>query len=227
MKSLLAVLAASLAVLSAPTSASATVFIFEGNNGAYDTPTGNIALDCGSVGFDFCSANDALGLTYSKGGLGLTAVAYTTGGAPTQLIQDITPNDSGLGALSENDNINDQTQLGEYITLTFTDAVQLTSIEFNAGNDTNCSTPGSEGPCGFFDFFIDNVFFGNLEATDLLTGPFFGTSFRFVATTAGAGFAIAKLAIEDAPPIPAPAALPLLLAGLAGLGFASRRKSAR
>lgn len=204
-------------------SAEAAVFVFEGNNGAYDTPTGNIAKDCGTIGADFCSGDDATGLSYAKDGLTLTAVAYTSAGA-TQLIQDITPENSGLGALSENDNINDQTQPGEWLALTFNTAVRLSGIEFNAGNDTNCSTPGSEGPCGFFDLFIDNVFFGNLLATDLVTGPFFGTAFRFVPTTAGAGFAIARLIAEGAPAIPLPASLPLLLAGVAGLAFAAGRK---
>lgn len=226
MKRLLPALAAA-ACLAAPATASAAAFIFEGNNNAYDTPTGNIALDCGTVSVDFCSADDAQGLSYSKDGLSVTAAAFTTGGAATQLIQDITPNDSGLGALSENDNVNDQTQLGEYIVLTFSRAVQIAGIEFNAGDDTNCSSPDSEGPCGFFDLFIDNIFFANLQAADLVSGPFFGTSFRFVASTAGAGFAIAKLFVEDAPAIPTPGALPLLLAGLAGLGFAARRKSPR
>ena len=217
--------AAAAAVLGLSTAPRAAVFQFEGNGGAYDTPTGNIALDCGTVGADFCSGNDASGLSYSKGGISLTATAFTSGGA-TQLIQDITPTDSGLGALSENDNVNDQTQLGEWIVLTFDRAVQLSGIEFNAGNDTNCSTPGSEGPCGFFDLFIDNVFFGNLQAVDLVAGPFFGTSFRFVPTTQGAGFVIAKLIAEVPAEVPLPAALPLMLAGLAGLGFAARRSRA-
>ncbi|NWG71089.1 MAG: VPLPA-CTERM sorting domain-containing protein [Parvularculaceae bacterium] len=222
MKNLLAALAGVAVAAAFGASAHATTFIFKGG-APYDTPTGNIAFDCGTVGVDFCSADDAAGLSYSKDGITVTAVAYTAGGA-TQLIQDISPENSGLGALSENNNIDDQTQTnsGEWIVFTFNQSVTLSNIEFNAGNDTDCSTPGDEGPCGNFDLFINNVFFGNLTAVDLLAGPFIGSIFKFVPTTAGAGFAVAQFTVT--PEVPVPAALPLLLSGLAGLGFAARRK---
>ena len=205
-------------------SANATVFTFKGPG--FDSPTGNFALDCGTLGVDFCSANDAVGLPYSKDGITVTATAYTAAGA-TQPIQDITPDNSGLGALSENNNVDDQTQFdsGEWIEFVFNQVVTLSNIEFNAGNDTHCSTFGSEGPCGNFDLFINNVFFADLAAVDLLAGPFVGTAFRFVPTTADAGFAIAQFTVTTGE-VPIPGALPLLLSGIAGLGFATRRKKA-
>ncbi len=223
MKKLLAFAAASIAagaLLITP--ANAGVFVFKGDSGLFDSPTGNIAKDCGTIGVDLCTDVDALGFTYSKDGIIFTATAFV-GSAATQLIQDIFPNNSGLGALSENDNINDQTQFdsGESIEFAFTDSVWLRNIEFNSGNDTDCSAPGSEGPCGSFDLYIDSMFIATIAATDLLTSEFFGTIFEFVPITVGAGFAIAKFEVSE---VPIPGALPLLLSGLAGLGFASRRK---
>ena len=222
MKKLIATTAAGFAAFGLAAAAHATTFVFKGDGGLYDTPTGNIAYDCGSVGVDFCSDNDALGLSYSKDGINVTAKGYVSGDA-AQLIQDITPDNSGLGALSELDNINDQTQTdsNEIIEFTFDQVVTLSNIEFNAGNDTDCSTFGSEGPCGDFDLYIDNVFFATITAVDLLAGGFVGTVFRFTPVTSGAGFAIAQFDVQA---IPLPGALPLLFAGLAGLGFASRRK---
>lgn len=203
--------------------ANATTFVFKGAGGP-DVPTGNIAKDCGTIGVDFCSDDDSLGLSYSKDGIDVNATAFK-GDDPTQLIQDIRPPDSGLAALSEFDNINDQTQFDsdEWIEFTFNQKVFLSNIEFNAGNDTDCATPGPEGPCGFFDLFIDSVFVANLEAVDLLTTVFVGTVFTFFPTTSDAGFAIAQF---DVRAVPLPGALTLLLSGLAGLAFASRRKQA-
>lgn len=223
MKKCFAALAAVGTALAIGASAHATTFVFKGDSGLYDSPTANFAKDCGTVGVDFCSANDALGLSYSKDGINVTATAFA-GGVATQLIQDISPDNSGLGALSENNNVDDQTQTNsnEYIEFVFNQSVVLSNIEFNAGDDTDCSTPGLEGPCGNFNVLINGVtLLSGLTAIDLFAGPFVGTSFRFTPTTAGAGFAIAQFTVT--PEIPVPAALPLLLSGLAGLGFAARR----
>jgi hypothetical protein len=214
-----AVVAAGL--LTVPAHAS-TVFVFKSGAGPFDTPTGNIANDCGTVPVDLCTDDDAAGFTYSKDGITFTSTAFASGD-PTTLIQDIFPDNSGLGALSEGDNINDQTQFnaGESIKFEFTSNVNLTNIEFNAGDDKDCSGPLAEGPCGFFDLYVDGGLAGTFEAVDLFTLAFFGSVFEFVAVTAGGGFAIAQFEISD---VPVPAALPLLLSGLAGLGFASRRR---
>jgi hypothetical protein len=223
MKHFFGIAALGLAAIMLPGVSNATTFVFEGNGGANDNPAGNFAKNCGSVGTDLCSINHALGFTYAKDGVSVTATAFANAN-PTLLIQDLAPDESGLGAFSENDTDNDQTQFNtsESIEFVFNQQVTLSNIEFNAGNDVDCSTPGPEGPCGFFDLFIDNVFFGNLEAVDLLAGGFLGTSFRFRPTTADAGFAIARFDVEA---VPVPAALPLLLTGLAGLGLARRRKA--
>lgn len=218
----LAVAAFAAGMMAAP--ASATTFIFKSGDAFRDDPTNaaNIVKDCGTIGTDFCTDNDAEGFDYSKNGIEFTAVAYANGN-PTTLIQDIFPDNSGLGAISEDDQTQDQIQFSsaESVEFTFTDSVFLSNIEFNAGNDTDCSNPGSEGPCGDFNLYIDNVFFATITAVDLLADTFFGSVFRFEPITDGAGFTIAQFDVSD---VPVPAALPLLISGLAGLGFASRRK---
>ena len=208
--------------------ANAATFIFKSGGAFLDTPTGNVAMDCGTVGADLCTDNDAAGFQYSKDGVTFTATAYTYDGMDreaTQLIQDISPANSGLAALSEMDDTQDQTQFDsmEAIEFVFDAAVFLTNIEFNAGDDNDCSGPQTEGPCGFFDLYIDGAFFDTIEAVDLLTTVFFGTIFEFRAVTPGAGFTIAQFEVS-VNEVPIPGALPLLLAGLAGLGFASRRR---
>lgn len=225
MKKLLAVVAvAGFAAFGFGVAANAAVFVFKGEGGVWDVPTGNVVQNCGTVGQDLCTDDHSLGLAYAKEGVGFTAVAFANGD-PTLLIQDIFAGaalaDSGLGALSEFNRADDQTQFdsGEWLEFTFDREVSLTNIEFNAGNDTDCSTPGPEGSCGFFDLFIDGVFLANLVAVDLLTEAFIGAVFLFIPTTQGSGFAIGRF---EATPMPAPNALILLLAGLAGLGLAAR-----
>lgn len=226
MKSVVSIVAAAALSISA---ADAALFQFKGDNGAYDTPTGNIAMDCGTVGGDICSDNDALGLTYSKDGIVFNVLALAGGQAAT-LIQDIMPFNSGLGVLSENDASQDQTQFDAAESLVFdfsaTGApVRLTNIEFNAGSDSDCSNPLGEGPCGDFELYIDNAFIATFTAIDLLTNVFMGSLFEFRPNTAGAGFVIGQFEVSaDVAPIPVPGAIPLLLSGLAGLGFAARGK---
>jgi hypothetical protein len=213
-------------------SANATTFIFKSGGAFIDTPTGNVAMDCGTVGADLCTDDDSLGFSYSKDGVNFTASAYQytdntyADRDTTLLIQDISPENSGLGAFSENDVKNDQTQFNtlESIEFVFDSAVFMTNIEFNAGDDQDCSGPQGEGPCGDFDLWIDGMFFATMTAVDFLTDVFIGTTFEFRAVTPNAGFAIAQFEVRE---VPIPGAIPLFLAGLAGLGFASRRSKSK
>jgi hypothetical protein len=216
-------------LLTAP--AQATTFIFKSGGAFLDTPTGNVANDCGTVGFDFCTADNSLGLSYSKDGVNFTAWAYQytddtyASRAATLLIQDITPENSGLGAFSEDDIHNDQTQFNslESIEFIFDGPVLISNIEFNAGDDQDCSAGTlTEGPCGDFDLWIDGLFVATMTAVDLLTDVLMGTTFEFRAVTPDAGFVIAQLeVISD---VPIPGAIPLFLAGMAGLGFSARKR---
>lgn len=229
-----AVVAAGL--MAAPASAATFVFKGQGNN---VTPLGTAGVDfeedCASVG-DFCSVQDQAGawggLDYELDGIALTVNAYADGVA-TRLIQDIWPEDSGLGAWSEDNNNDDQTQFdaGESIEFIFDDEYVVTDVEFNAGGDVNCTTNaggGGEGSCGEFLLEIFNLadvltYSTVIDITNVDVLDYLGVGARFVLTalTEGSGFAVAQFTVNE---VPVPAALPLLLSGLAGLGFASRRR---
>lgn len=227
MKKFLVACIAAATALGAAGAANAVTFQFKGDGGTFDAPTGNANQTCGSMGQDYCSINHALGLNYSKSGISVTAFGFANGVA-ARLIQDVFPDNSGIGVLSEADATQDQTQFDalEVIEFVFNQVVTLTNIEFNAGNDVNCSTPGSEGPCGTFDLIVDGMTrLDEAVAMDLLAGggaTWTGTTFRFVPTQAGAGFNIAQFTINQE--VPVPGALLLLLTGIGGLSFASRGK---
>ena len=229
---LAAAVATSMAI--APAHAGVT-FVFKGDNGNV-TPEGTLGADfvtCASSG-DFCSTGDhADGLVYELSGVELTARAFANG-TPTRIIQDRNPGDSGLGAFSETgDPAADQTQAdsGESIEFSFTTVMEVTDVEFNAGGDRNCTAAiggGGEGECGSFrltifdlnDMLLSDMII-DITSVDML--PVLGTGARFVleAIGEGAGFTVAQLTVTS---VPIPGAIPLLLSGIAGLGFASRKK---
>lgn len=223
-------IAISLAAAAATTAgaANAATFVFKGD-GNNVTPLGaegvDYVRDCGTAGSDYCSLNHEAGLQYALDGVGLTVRALA-GDAATRLIQDVFPGDSGLGAYSEDNPNDDQTQFdsAEAIEFSFDSVVSLTDVEFNAGGDVNCSAYGSEGPCGMFNLTIDGVFVGAIAAIDNLAFLGTGMTFLLEAITEGAGFTVAQFTVGDVSDVPVPGAFPLLAAGLAGLGFAYRRK---
>ncbi|WP_428409486.1 VPLPA-CTERM sorting domain-containing protein [Hyphococcus sp.] len=218
---------AAAALASSAGAANAATFVFKGD-GNNVTPLGaegvDYVRDCGTAGSDYCTIDHAAGFDYELDGIALNVVAYADGGA-TRLIQDVVPGDSGLGAYSESNANDDQTQAdsNEAIEFTFDDVVTLTDVEFNAGGDVNCSSFGDEGPCGDFRLTIDGMVIGVLAAEDMIANLGTGMSFLLEAITPEAGFTIAQFttSVSD---VPVPAALPLLLSGIAGLGFASRRR---
>lgn len=234
----LAAIALAAGLMAAPASATTFVFKGQGNN---VTPLGTSGVDfeedCASTG-DFCSVltnSGWNGLNYEREGITLTVNAYAGGDDPvqTRLIQDIFPDDSGLGAWSEDNSSDDQTQFdaGESIEFIFAQVYTITDVEFNAGGDTDCtntSDGSGEGVCG--EFRLDIYDAANLlistaviDITNQNVISILGTGARFVLTalTPEGGFSVAQFTVSD---VPVPAALPLLLSGLAGLGFASRRR---
>ena len=226
----------------APASAAPIVFKGDGQNA---TPgAGATTMTCGSSGVnDFCSTAPGVALEYSVNGIDFTVSAFenffgNNDGVKTGaiVIQDIQPLDSGLGVISAAEELNggdDQVQsnggLNESLLFDFggdgRNPVTLSNIEFNAGNDRNCSNPGNEGSCGLFDLWVDGLLVAaGVLADDLVAGGWTGFEFEFVANTPGndpTGFTIAQFDVQE---VPIPGALPLLLSGIAGLGFAARRK---
>ena len=231
--------AAALTVGMAVAPAHATTFIFKGD-GLTVTPEGmdgvDFQADCATTG-DFCSINHEAGLNYTLDGVNLTVKAYA-GGDATRVIQDIYPGDSGMGAYSEDNSNDDQTQADsdEAIEFSFDREVTVTNVEFNAGGDRNCTlgADGSgEGACGEFlleIFGLDNVLVGSMviDITNTDDLPLLGTGARFLLTalTPGGGFTVAQMTVAGVSDVPIPGAIPLLISGLAGLGFASRKKKA-
>jgi|GEM_PF-1398902 len=113
---------------------------------------------------------------------------------------------------------------GEMLTFDFGAVVELTDVVlgFWNGNDLN-----------IFDLFVDNILVAsNISSlaglsSDLLTGTVFG----FGADGDGCyhycsedGFKVKALSVTPVSEVPVPAALPLLGAGLLGLGFFGRRR---
>ena len=210
--------------------ANATTFIFDGMHPGpvpVDEPT-NARVDCGTIGFDFCDVNGA-GFDYLKDGIALNAKGLANGAA-SLLIQDINGVNQGLGVLSEGgismDQINADT--GESVLFTFFQQVVLSNIELNNGTADDCPTVGAEGGCGIFDILIDanlptEQLLSGIVAIDVVPGGYVGTTFEFIARTAGDGFSIESIS-ANLVETPIPGAIPLLLSGIAGLGFASRRR---
>lgn len=220
------------AMFAASTAHAGVTFVFQ--NPDADLPTeGNFTTGgtCNGIGIsdaDLCTVDNALGLTYEKGGYTVNAVVFS-GETPVSLIQDLSPNNSGLGALSPGKSFrDDQIQPGanESILFDFGQDVKLTGIDFNAGNDTNCATPGSEGECGLFTLIVDDVvvLLNAVALDDMVFSGFIGQTFRIIASgMPGTGFVIGSLTVQE---VPLPGAALVLLTGVAGLGFAGRRRRA-
>lgn len=233
---------AAVGLLVAP--ANAATIVFKGDGQTAFTTTADADFTCGSgLGSgDACTAADkeAAGLSYTDAGLDFTVFAFedfgNVGGVRdyASVIQDVQPGNSGLGVYSTGEDRNgkyDQVQSsqGESLLFDFSsnpDIVAISNIEFNAGDDVDCSAfQADEGPCDYFNIYIDGVLLagGPILAVDLLTKTFVGSTFEFVALSKNnpSGFVIAQFDIAE---VPIPGALPLLLSGIAGLGFAARRK---
>ncbi|MEO0399297.1 MAG: VPLPA-CTERM sorting domain-containing protein [Pseudomonadota bacterium] len=210
----------------------------------------------GSNGTDLCTVDNAAGFTYEKNGLTATAVAFEdaapgVAGTPAELIQDLIGPNQGLGVISSDEDAanvrftQDQINFpeGEAIQFTFSSAVVLTDIALNDGLGADCLSNGQagsagEGPCGgvrittdtgldvTWDDFLNGILLdngGNVASVAGQVITFYGALAGALSLTDDFGYSIEQFDISV---VPVPAALPLLLSGIAGLGFASRRRKA-
>ena len=247
-----AAMAAALASFATSAGAVEVEFVFKGEGQtAVALGLDNVHFDVGCAGdgsaADVCiidtPSGNAAGLNYNVGGAGLNVKDYAGIGAGlssansgeiTRVIQDIYPSDSGLGAFSRQSphgetKSDDQTQFGsgETVKFSFDRTVELSDIEFNAGVDGDCGVAKGDGDCAVFNLFVDSAFVAAVASattTNLLAAGgaiWTGNIFEFLANQLGAGFAVARFEVTEAP---TPGALPLLLSGIAGLGFAMRSR---
>ena len=221
-------------MLAAGTAFAAPVtFVFQ-NPGA-DAPLGNFTTTSSCIGIavtsgDRCATDQSIGFNFLKSGISLNAKAIS-GGNTFALLQDLTPTNSGLAVLTAGEsNSDDQIQIerNEAIVFAFSPLVRVLAIDFNAGADRNCATPGSEGPCGNFSLFVDGSAMSSFsgEAKDNMGFNLTGSMFRILHTgPRGSGFTIGSITVDVAK-VPEPATLGLLGLGLAGLGLVRRRRAA-
>ena len=217
------------AALTGAAEAAPVTFIFQNPNAdlpdAGNYTTGGSCNGISISGGDLCAVNQSLGLHYAKDWAGVKAVGGSAG--DFALMQDLSPANSGLAVLTEGEtNSDDQVQSAraESIEFTFDGIVELLAIDFNAGADRNCASPGNEGPCGTFDLIVDGVLVGDdlTAIDDMMFGAIVGKVFNIVATGPDhGGFAIGSITVAQ---VPVPGAAFLLLSGIAGMSFASRKK---
>ncbi|WP_425408949.1 VPLPA-CTERM sorting domain-containing protein [Hyphococcus sp.] len=116
----------------------------------------------------------------------------------------------------------DNIRSGEAVTLTFSETVTVSDFSFTDAlhndlnsNDTNTLLIAFNDPNVFQQFTFAEAVALVMSGVDLI---------RFAFDDAGSGLQFYVNGFEATSAVPLPAAAPLLLAGIAGLGFASRRR---
>ncbi len=160
--------------------------------------SGSIAAGCGYTGFD----------VNCTGGGG----AFTT---PT-----ITIGTAGMGVASVNDTNNqlDATNNDEFLTFTFTSAVNLFGIDFSLF-----------GIGDSYDLLINGTLYASSQTTDPWATEIDNVTSFTIASTGTGTFRIGSFDVEassGASTVPLPATGLLLMGALGGLGLSRRRRKA-
>ena len=172
------------------------------------------------------------GLSFTGGG---TSFIATSGQGTVR--QDY-PSNGGLGVIASTGTDNLETNLGETLLLTFSAAVDIIGFTFNGTLGSNGHTDAASG--AFSSSSGIGTISGDASALDGIGDTFGlgGTSLcsiniGFCSTTSilfsGSEFkgyleSITFKIAPGAPPVPLPASLGFLFAGMAGLGYFGRKK---
>ena len=194
-----------LAAISAPLLAQATILPPD------DCCTGEV--------FDFGKliSSTSTAPSFTEGTITLTARGYNASNQQKSVIEGL----GGLGVSSSFLDIGTVAD-GEYLTLTFNQQVKLTSLTFSSwldGVDKAVLSWGSNS------LTLTNSNNGLLSSVFDLTGVT-GTTFKLQASGSLTSFKLDELCAVPVTAVPEPSTYALMGLGLAGIGFASRRRRA-
>lgn len=105
----------------------------------------------------------------------------------------------------------DNVGVGESVTLTFGQKVDISNLSFNSGNHKSLNNSPQTLLVNGVEWTFQNLFLAVLSGVSVLTLAYGGSG-------------AAEFYVSSLTAVPIPAAAPLLLSGLAGLAFAARRK---
>lgn len=166
--------------------------------------------------------------SYVSGDLQVIVRAYTAGGTQIKVASDFSGLGATSGALLESGALNAGTLFsgapGEYLTLSFNKAVNVSSIRLSDWTDGVLGIGAESGTftAGTKSFTLGSNNDHGLLVTTFATTGATGTVFKLQAT-GQSDFRLAGLNVTAA--VPEPGSYALMALGLAGIGFVARRRT--
>lgn len=166
--------------------------------------------------------------SYVSGDLQVIVRAYTAGGTQIKVASDFSGLGATSGALLESGALNAGTLFsgapGEYLTLSFNKAVNVSSIRLSDWTDGVFGIGAESGTftAGTKSFTLGSNNDHGLLVTTFATTGATGTVFKLQAT-GQSDFRLAGLNVTAA--VPEPGSYALMALGLAGIGFVARRRT--
>lgn len=166
--------------------------------------------------------------SYVSGDLQVIVRAYTAGGTQIKVASDFSGLGATSGALLESGALNAGSLLfgapGEYLTLSFNKAVNVSSIRLSDWTDGVLGIGAESGTftAGTKSFTLGSNNDHGLLVTTFATTGATGTVFKLQAT-GKSDFRLAGLNVTAA--VPEPGSYALMALGLAGIGFVARRRT--
>lgn len=219
MKKMIVATAVAIACIGSTATSATLDFVAEADNNERGVVDGTV-ITMGGVDVEFNSSHFAY-FDHGSAGLGVCkeVTDFSNGGTSNRCA-------SGAG--------DDNVTMDEAVTISFTSAMMLSGLKFNEeGHKPFGTTTGSLAKTLLFATnggALARYTFGELQAasfTDVFSATFAYDNSIFTVgddRNLNANAEQYYLASAIVAPVPVPASLPLLLAGLGGLGFAARRK---